>query len=272
MACGEQDPHQRPWVCSDQPEAHSWAPRTEQVLLALSLWRQKVVASTRTLGSRWGVLPSGSPQHEEETELERRMRFPGLLGGERQDPAVLRAQCCPRGMAVSGDLGGGHTGEAPGVERVGLGMLLSPSDAPVTTLRNGRAQCPTPPRPAAPALTGRHSPGWWAQSPREMGAQVTMLMKLGLLSRPAMSKLPTPPVCGDEKSPGEWPQDHDTGPRKIPQGAGWSPKTHTAQTPSQLSGQALRLVFAKGPGHPVDPLGEVFCNALMPWAPGGPQG
>lgn len=110
MACGEQDPHQRPWVCSDQPEAHSWAPRTEQVLLALSLWRQKVVASTRTLGSRWGVLPSGSPQHEEETELERRMRFPGLLGGERQDPAVLRAQCCPRGMAVSG--GGAEAGPA----------------------------------------------------------------------------------------------------------------------------------------------------------------
>lgn len=26
-----------------------------------------------------------------------------------------------------------------------------------------------------------------------------MLMKPGLFSRPAMSKLPTPPVCGDEK-------------------------------------------------------------------------
>lgn len=34
---------------------------------------------------------------------------------------------------------------------------------------------------------------------RQAGA-VTMLMKLGLFNRPAMSKLPTPPVCGVRKA------------------------------------------------------------------------
>lgn len=83
------------------------------------------------------------------------------------------------------------------------------------------------------------------------GAQLTMLMKLGLLSRPAMSKLPTPPVCGDEKSPGEWSQDHGAGPqngdRRSHSGAagilrGRGSDVLTTQQP----GLAARRCFIKG--------------------------
>lgn len=31
-----------------------------------------------------------------------------------------------------------------------------------------------------------------------------MLTKLGLFSKPAMSKLLVPPVCGDKESAGQW--------------------------------------------------------------------
>lgn len=49
-----------------------------------------------------------------------------------------------------------------------------------------------------PAYTSGYGHG--GQAPEEAGARVTMLMKLGLLSRPAMSKLPTPPVCGERRA------------------------------------------------------------------------
>lgn len=45
-----------------------------------------------------------------------------------------------------------------------------------------------------------------ARMPPQRGRAVagarTMLMKPGLFSKPAMSKLPAPPVCGDEESTG----------------------------------------------------------------------
>ena len=74
------------------------------------------------------------------------------------------------------------------MEWVGPGMLLNTP---------GR---PPPQSPWCPAS----GPGLW-QAPGGEGhcwgaRAVTMLMKPGLFSRPAMSKLPTPPVCGDEES------------------------------------------------------------------------
>lgn len=141
------------------------------------------------------------PQREEESELGRGCR---LSGKQEAESWVLCAQYGGVSLgAVPGDICGCHTGGAPGVEAVGLGMLLGPHGAPVPPSENGqpsvgRAQAGQP-RPVA----GGRRPGWWVWTPWETGVQVTMLMKLGLLSRPAMSKLPTPPVCGGEKNPGE---------------------------------------------------------------------
>lgn len=99
----------------------------------------------------------------------------------------------PLGHGVlSGAICGRHTGAAPSAR--GWGWDAALPTAPRSLPQRGQ------PWPKA----GVHK--WTqarAQAPGEAGVQVTMLMKLGLLSRPAMSKLPTPPVCGDEKSPGE---------------------------------------------------------------------
>lgn len=48
----------------------------------------------------------------------------------------------------------------------------------------------------------QHHAAWVVGKDATRVRAVTMLMKLGLFSRPAMSKLPTPPVCGDKESTG----------------------------------------------------------------------
>ena len=180
-----------------------------------------------------GACSRGRPCAEH-AHLDQRVVGPSSAGPPR--PAVSRLHlweqvqrlCCHRGHTARGPgLGGKGGGDSPGYSAGRGGFSLSGS-----TLHG--AQCPW--------CLQWGSPGPGPVVTWQAGA-VTMLMKLGLFSRPAMSKLPTPPVCGVKKSPGQWCLDTEPrrlAPRelrgKVPPGACWNPGR-----PSNPGGQALRL-------------------------------
>lgn len=112
--------------------------------------------------------------------------FPGSCDRERQDPV------CP----LCSMLRGSHWGRCCPSDKGGVWGRLCLSRWGAPGIRGGAGDAAQPPAPRS----------WPPEEPepmREGAVRITMLMKLGLFSRPAMSKLPTPPVCG-EKSPGEW--------------------------------------------------------------------